>query len=64
MFFRLKNDIIGCQKVTIFIRLGLADAAYEEIFDTALRLLKLKWNLLQKDNMLARSAGFTFQFLS
>ena len=48
------------EKVTILIRRGLVDAPSEEIFDTALRSLKTKWNLLEKDNISANATGFSF----
>ena len=51
--------MFGCRKGTILIRRGLVDTASEEIFDTALRSLKIKWNLLEKDNRSASATGFT-----
>ena len=50
----------GCRKGTILICGGLVAAASEEIFDTTLRSLKAKWNLLGKDNISANASGFSF----
>ena len=42
------------------IWLGLVDAASEKIFDTTLRSLKARWNLLEKENVSANATGFGF----
>ena len=62
IFFILEiyGNIFGCRKGAILILRGLVDAASEEIFDTALRSLKSKWNLLEKDNISANATGFSF----
>ena len=56
------NDIFGCRKGKILIRCGLVDVASEEIFDTGLRSLKTKWNLLEKDNVSANAFYEWFKF--
>ena len=46
----------------MWIRRGLVDAASKDIFDTALKSLKTKWNLLEKDIISENTTVFILCF--
>ena len=58
--FYIVTYTFGFWKGTILIQRGLADAAWENIFDTVLISLKAKLNWLEKDNISAYLTAFSF----